>query len=377
MYCIFCDVNINSYFFKYVIKLTLYFLGPTIKECQVELIILSEETVSLWTSKKIAQGTMTPDEWKEKDSTICACQKIPVIVLDDEPNVTFKNKSSSTRCKCIKSWNQLKSPKNEQNIENNGFFGKEMIPESTIIAHQRNVSEKHLLKIGTCGTPCDSPHQKNHAYLLRKEYSHGLPIIKSDTSLTSKRVFHRTPLAVVPPEPTMVNEKIIHSHRDTCYINNRLSAPSVKPYQVKISLTDAIKWYSKGEPIPEGQRESFLKDRILLGINTFQENIKPFNDIILPSSTKPVDYFKINVHSTERDYCFERSSCGTSKLVTRRGERHYVNREPCPSCFKGKDNYCVYEFIRQAKLVGITFYTNPRHLKLLLWKYLESLNIKD
>lgn len=367
--------EIQEFFFNYIN----YFLGPSVKECSVELILLSEETINFWRFKKCSKATMTPVEWKDK-STICVCQKIPLIVLDDESTSTFKNKSSSTRCKCVGSKKQLKPQTKSRDIENNDSATKEIIsPELTMMAHHVNMSGKLSCKNRTFSTPCDSAQQMNLAYIDEKKTFCGYSLIHSEPFLSSQRVLHRRPLAVVPSEPISINEELIDTPIVTNLPDDCLTPLAIKPYNIFRSLSDAIKWYTKDEPLDVSDRisESFIKEGKMYGIDRSQENIKPLTDMTLPGSKKPIDYFKIDVDTTERDYCFERSSCGASKLVTRRGERHYVNREPCQSCFQGKDIFCVYEFIRQAKLAGVTLFKNPKQLKSLFLKYVQTLNIKD
>ncbi|XP_046682242.1 uncharacterized protein LOC124368848 isoform X1 [Homalodisca vitripennis] len=356
--------------------------GPSIKPCSVALTLLSEENILFWTKRKRSVSTMTPTGWSGSKTSICSCQRIPLIILDDDETLKYKNKSSSTRCTCVPSKRQMSTtlqsflevvPINSQPISK---------------ARHRNNSETLSHSSGSVASNVSRPgpastRSVSHSFSRNKE---GLGVIsysvqalhQGKQSLNFKRVLHRQPLAVVPSTPVVVDKEA----QDICRVSSCLpvhtSSMKINFYR---SILDAVKWYTKDDSITETVdilQGSFLEDEIMAsGFDRSQENIRPLTELSLPNSSKQPDYFKININNTERDHCFKKSSTSTSKLVTRRGERLYANREPCAFCFQGRDNFCVYEFIRQAKLAGISLKKRQKQLQHIFFKFIQSENQKS
>ncbi|KAG8324072.1 hypothetical protein J6590_100945 [Homalodisca vitripennis] len=325
---------------------------------------------------------MTPTGWSGSKTSICSCQRIPLIILDDDETLKYKNKSSSTRCTCVPSKRQMSTTLQS-------FLEVVPInPQPISKARHRNNSETLSHSSGSVASNVSRPgpastRSVSHSFSRNKE---GLGVIsysvqalhQGKQSLNFKRVLHRQPLAVVPSTPVVVDKEA----QDICRVSSCLpvhtSSMKINFYR---SILDAVKWYTKDDSITETVdilQGSFLEDEIMAsGFDRSQENIRPLTELSLPNSSKQPDYFKININNTERDHCFKKSSTSTSKLVTRRGERLYANREPCAFCFQGRDNFCVYEFIRQAKLAGISLKKRQKQLQHIFFKFIQSENQKS
>lgn len=348
--------------------------------------MLSPATISSWIKSQKSVGTNTTEELWKINIPICSCQKIPLIILEqDESSSKYNNTSTSTRCTCKgltskpSLMTQAKEPSNEvQNQIKNQHYPKQSFPDTFLRPRHRSVLGNVLQ--GSESLNMFSTSSSTYSYSDLREGPNSivyntLPL--NNSSFNYKRTLYRKPLSVVPPITIAVAKEIRNLTMDqplTILPKNK-SIPSIK-VNFSRSILDAIKWYTKHDPTicsTDATNDYLMKEGgVIVYDDRSQENIKPIPKITLPNSYKPINYFDICVNNNERDYCFERSSDGTSKLVTRHGGRHYVNREPCPSCFQGRDNFCVYEFIRQAKLAGVTLQKNQKQLQIIFFKFIQA-----
>lgn len=347
--------------------------------------MLSPATISSWIKSKKSVGTNTQKELWKIITPICSCQKIPLIILEYESSSKYNNKSTSTRCTCKaltsqpSLMTQTKESSNEvQNQIKNKHHQKQSIPDTFLRPRYRSVLGNVLQ--GSESLNKFSTSSSTYSYSDLREGPNSilyntLPL--NNSSFNCKRALYRKPLAVVKPITIAVAKEIRNLTMDqplTILPKNK-STLSVK-VNFSRSILDAIKWYTKHDPTfcsTDTSNDYPMKEGgIIVYDDGSQENIKPIPKITLPNSYKAINYFDVCVDNKERDYCFERSFDGTSKLVTRHGGRHYVNREPCPSCFQGRDNFCVYEFIRQAKLAGVTLQKNQKQLQIMFLKFIQA-----
>lgn len=368
-------LNVFIYFFCFI-------PGPSLKPCSVRLTRLTPEAIILWCKGQKSVGTNTPEGFWKMLTPICPCQKIPLIVLDEEISSKRINKSTSTRCTCngSKSLNflaaQAKEPLyNIQTQTKHYHHEKQSIPDNFLRPSYRNVLGNVLQ--GSGGLNMVSTSSTTYSYSDFKEGSNSVlynTLHLSGAPLNYKRVLHRRPLTVVPPITVAVSKEIRNLTIDQPLkmLPHNKNVPFIK-VNFSRSILDAIKWYTKDDTFVDSAVTSdhfLMREKSIIGYeDQSQENIKPIPKITLPNSYKPINYFDICLNNNDRDYCFELSSDGTSNLVTRRGGRRYINREPCPSCFHGRDNFCVYEYIRQAKMAGITLHKNQKPLQIMFIKF--------
>uniref|UniRef100_A0A1B6LQC8 Nuclear respiratory factor 1 NLS/DNA-binding dimerisation domain-containing protein n=1 Tax=Graphocephala atropunctata TaxID=36148 RepID=A0A1B6LQC8_9HEMI len=362
--------------------------GPSIKPCSVALTLLSEENILFWTKRKRSVSTMTPTGWSMSKTSLCSCQRIPLIVLDDDDiHNKFKHKSSSMHCTCIRSKTQLTPP---SQIKKSSLEMTPVHPDSESFSTARHRSQSESLSHSSRSVASNVyrsgpglTRSVSHSFSRYKEghgvisYS-GRALHRVEPSLDFKRVLLRRPLAVVPSSPVVVDKEA----PDICRVSSCVSQGSVYTSSMKInfcrSILDAIKWYTKNDTILESvdilQGRIVEEDTVTFGFDRSQENIKPLTELTLPRLKTQLDYFKRSSNTTERDHCFKKSSTSTSRLVTRRGERLHANREPCALCFQGRDNFCAYEFIRQAKLMGISLQKRQKQLQLMFFNFIQAEN---
>lgn len=345
--------------------------------------MLSPATISSWIKSQKSVGTNTPKELWKIITPICSCQKIPLINLEYESSSKYNNKSTSTRCTCkvltsqLSLMTQTKEPSNEvQNQIKNKHHQKQSIPDFSSRPRYRNVlgnvlqGSESLNKFATSSSTysCSDVKEGPNSTLYNT-----LPL--NNSSFNFKRALYRKPLVVVKPIAAAKEIRNLTMDQPLTILPKNKSTPSIK-VNFSRSILDAIKWYTKHDPTvcsTDTSNDFPMKEGgIIVYDDGSQENMKPIPKITLANSCKAINYFDVYVDNKERDYCFERSFDGTSKLVTRRGGRHYVNREPCPSCFQGRDSFCVYEFIRQAKLAGVSLQKNQKPLQIMFLKFVEA-----
>jgi len=363
-----------------------HYIGPSLKQCSVILEELSEATINYWTKRKRTVATMTPDGWW-KNKPLCACHTIPLIYLDDESHSKYKDKGTSTRCTCDKSRQQATLISQVKKISTD--VKKEVSSQELQITLSSQDSSKTNQgsasftpsRSGISGS-YHSGFKSTHSYSNPSDKG-GIELISGNTwngfkvaepSLQFKRVLHRRPLTVVPVVYPRVEKELFGLSRHAILCPPPENAVPISLLKIKCnrSILDAIKWYTKDDNRFESPLSGlFTKE---METDRAQENIKPYSELCLPNTKKTFDYTFKNMSNGERDYCFERTSDGTSKLVTRSGERHYVNREPCPLCFQGKDNFCVYEFIRQAKAKGVSLCENQKQLQIMFFNVVQEIN---
>lgn len=347
--------------------------------------MLSPDIISSWIKSQKSVGTNAPKELWRISTPICSCQKIPLIILEDESSSKYNNKSTSTRCSCygLKShpllMTQAKEPSNEvKNQIKKQYHQKQSIPDTLLRPRYRSVLGNVLQ--GSESLNMFSTSSSTNSFLDLMEGPNSilcktLPV--NNSFVNYKRALNHKPLAVFPPITSAVTKEIrnlMMGQPLTTFPKNK-SIPSIK-VNFSRSILDAMKWYTKHDPTIHSTDTSNIfplkNESNIVYDDRSQENIKPIPKFTLPNSYEAINYFDVYVSNNERDYCFERSSGGNSKLVTRHGGRHYVNREPCPSCFQGRDNFCVYEFIRQAKLAGVSLQKNLKQLQIMFFKFIQA-----
>lgn len=340
-----------------------HIIGPSIKPCSVKLVKITEQELIYWDRSKQTKATSTPPVWWLHNRPICKCVKIPLITLDDEDSLDLqKDKGTSTKCTCtIPQMPKLYPIPQQQSSA--PLFNNSSVKRSPPALFEINPEVSSYTRDSTRVLPT---------------FSNESTMTEADTYLDTylfniKKALQRRPLAVVSPSTIELSDSV------TLCLPPSLSLSSLE-ISFNKSIVDAIKWYTRDEdsiissvelsPNYHLENKGFAKER-----THTQENIQPMLMIGDLNTSKSINYFRKTIDISDRDCCYANSPEDVqSKMMTRRGIRLYLNREPCPSCFQGQYNMCVYEFIRQAKLAGVPLRENEKQLQKLFFESVQKLS---